>query len=176
MAYYILPQKSINYLSSRNYSVGEIWTNLKNNGITYCKVLPTTEPLEMQHCWQAMGFTNTHIQVSVSPFSTPESLLDAAGLYNSNQWNEVYERIKASSKGNQYLLSINRHKPKGMNKKKGEWIARDKNVKQRKWKQFESLYDLCSKYHLNLNYISKQFDGGADVFCSNSGILIKRAS
>lgn len=172
MAYYILPQKSINYLSSRNYSVGEIWTNLKNNGITYCKVLPTTEPLEMQHCWQAMGFTNTHIQVSVSPFSTPESLLDAAGLYNSNQWNEVYERIKASSKGNQNLLSINRHKPKGMNKKK-EWLARDKKVKQRKWTQFSTLYDLCSKFHLNYKFVEKEMEN-VDVFCTNSGILIKK--
>lgn len=175
MAHYVLPQKSINYLISRNYSIGEIWTNLKNNGITYCKVLPIKEPLEMQNCWKAMGFHNTHIQVSVSPFSTPESLLDEAGLYNSNQWNEVYERIKASSKGNQYLLHINRHKPKGMNKKKGEWLARDKNAKQRKWAQFDDLYSVCQRYHLNFSFAEKQFDD-KDYYAFNSGVVVKRVS
>lgn len=173
MAHYVLPQKSINYLISRNYSIGEIWTNLGYNGITYCKVLPIKEPLEMQNCWKAMGFTNTHIQVNITPFSSPESVLASAGLYNGLEWNSVYERIIGTAKDNP--LGLWKHKPKGQNKSNGGWLARDKKSNQRKWKQFDSLYELCSHYRLNYNFISRQMNE-IDLFCSNSGILIKRAS
>lgn len=172
MAYYVLPQKSINYCTSRGYSVAEIWTNLRGNGITYCKVLPIKEPLEMQNCWKAMGFTNTHIKVNITPFSSPRSLLDAAGLVNDLQWNSVYERIIGTAKDNP--IGLWKHKPKGQNQSK-EWMARDKKVKQRKWTQFSTLYDLCSKFHLNYRFVEKEMEN-VDVFCTNSGILIKKTS
>lgn len=174
MAYYVLPQKSINYCTSRGYSVAEIWTNLRDNGITYCKVLPIKEPLEMQHCWQAMGFTNTHIQVNITPFSSPESVLASAGLYNGLEWNSVYERIIGTAKDNP--IGLWKHKPKGVNEKK-EWLARDKkNGKQRKWKQFNSLYELCRYYNLRYDYVERQFTNGLEMFCTSSNILIKKTS
>lgn len=170
---YILPQKSINYCISRNYPIAEVWTKYRYNNITFVKLVPKEESLEIKNCWKAMGFTNTKREVYISHFSSSKSILDEVGLVNDLQWNEVYERIKASSKGNQYLLSINRHKPKGINKKK-EWLARDKKVKQRKWTQFDSLYELCRYYNLRYDYVERQFTNGLDLFCSNSGILIKK--
>lgn len=179
MAHYVLPQKSINYLISRNYSIGEIWTNLKDNGITYCKVLPIKEPLEMQNCWKAMGFSNTHIQVSISSFSSSESVLASAGLYNSNQWNEVYERIKGNKPTNnghwkgkpKFATSIDHLYRRDKVK---EWKARDKKLNQKKFKNFDDLYSLCSHYHLNYNFVEKQFKNNIDTFCTNSGIVIKK--
>lgn len=169
---YILPQKNINYCISRGYSIAEVWTKYNHNNITFVKLVPKEESLEIKHCWQAMGFTNTKMETYVSAFSSSDSILGQVGLINDIEWNDVYERIKGTAKDNPARLW--KHKPKGQNQSK-EWMARDKKVKQRKWKQFSTLYDLCSHYHLNYNFISRQMNE-IDLFCSNSGILIKRAS
>lgn len=167
---YILPQKNINYCISRGYEVAEVWTKYNHNNITFVKLVPKEESLEIKHCWQAMGFTNTKREVYVSAFSSSDSILSQVGLINDLQWNSVYERIIGTAKDNP--LGLWKHKPKGMNKKK-EWLARDKNLKQRKWTQFSTLYDLCSKFHLNYRFVEKEMEN-VDVFCTNSGILIKK--
>lgn len=172
---YILPQKNINYCISRGYEIAEVWTKYRYNNITFVKLVPKEESLEIKHCWQAMGFVNTKMETYVSAFSSSDSILDQVGLINDLQWNEVYERIKASSKGNKNLLSINRHKPKGANKKKGNWLARDKKAKQRKWGRFNDLYSVCERYHINFQFAEKQFND-QDYYAFNSGVVVKRVS
>lgn len=171
---YILPQKNINYCISRGYEIAEVWTKYNHNNITFVKLVPKEESLEIKHCWQAMGFTNTNMETYVSAFSSSDSILGQVGLINDLEWNDVYERIIGTSKGNP--LGLWKHKPKGQNQSK-EWMARDKkNGNQKKWRQFDSLYELCRYYNLRYDYVERQFTNGLEMFCTSKNILIKKAS
>lgn len=171
---YILPQKNINYCISRGYEVAEVWTKYNHNNITFVKLVPKEESLEIKHCWQAMGFTNTKMDTYVSAFSSSDSILDQVGLINDLEWNSVYERIIGTAKDNP--LGLWKHKPKGQNKSNGGWLARDKKSNQRKWKSFDDLYSLCGHYHINFSYAEKQFKDNNDYYAFNNGVIVKKAS
>lgn len=167
---YIIPSKTIEHCIHRGITIADVYTRDYHNNITFLKLVPKDESLELKHCWEAMGFYPLNREVNLSSFSSKESILDAIGLYNDSTWNEVYERIKGNSRNT--VTGRWRGKPKGANQKK-EWLARDKKTKQKKWSQFPSLYDLCAKYHLNYNFVERAMEN-LDVFCTNSGILIKK--
>lgn len=178
---YVLPQKAINYCISRCYEVAEVWTKHHCNNIVFVKLVPKQESLEMRNCWKAMGFTNSGLETYVTSFSTPETILGQVGLINDGQWNEVYETIRGNKrnlvtghwKGKPHFVKANDDWLRRDVVK--EWRARVKDGRQKKWRQFDDLQSLCNYYHLNHNFISKQFNH-LDTFCTNSGILIKKTA